>query len=322
MDNNIGLLLSKRSELNPHVEALVDHVSGRRYTFFELNARANRVATALSGRGLKKGDRVAILMMNGVEFVEAFFGLAKIGAVVVPVNWRLVPDELEFIVKNAGASVLIYGNDFADKVSELHCRGSNATDIRAWIEVGGPEQLNRFAEPYVELLATGDPELSHVGARDEDNLFIMYTSGTTGLPKGSVHSHGSFFWSVLTMAATADVRFKDRYAVVLPMFHVGALLPVVVNIYLGATVIMLRAFDPKTMWEIVEGERVTTTLAVPSMLNFMLLVPRFETYDQSSLRWILAGATPVPVTLIERYAAIGIEVHQVYGLTESGARVA
>ncbi len=318
METNIGLLLAKRAELNTHVEALVDHASGRRFTFSALDERANRIANALRALGVRKGDRVAILMMNGTEFVESFFGLAKIGAVVVPLNWRLVPDELEYIVKNAGATVLLYGSDFFDNVGELHRRGLDATDLNLWIEVGGGERRHGFSACYDALLEAASPTPVAIDAVDDDLLFIMYTSGTTGLPKGSVHSHESFLWSVMTFTITAELRFKDRYAIALPMFHVGALLPVVINVYRGATNVMLREFDPKVMWELIERERITATLAVPSMLNFMLLVPGFERYDYSSLRWIISGATPVPVTLIERYAAIGIEVHQAYGLTESG----
>jgi acyl-CoA synthetase (AMP-forming)/AMP-acid ligase II len=320
VDTNIGLLLAKRGALNTSVEALVDVAKGRRYTFGELDRRANRIAHVARARGIETGDRVALLMMNGVEYVESFFGLAKIGAVVVPLNWRLVPDELAYILANAGARMLVYGSEFAHNVAELHARGGGegGTEIRQWIEVGEAGARQPFAAHYeseVERASTAAPPL---GARDDDLLFIMYTSGTTGLPKGSMHSHESFLWAVITFAVTAELRFKDRYAIALPAFHVGALLPMVINVYRGITNVVLREFDPVVMWRVFEAERINATLAVPSMLNSMLQVPSFERYDYSSLRWVISGATPVPVTLIERYAAIGIEVHQAYGLTESG----
>ena len=116
---------------------------------------------------------------------------------------------------------------------------------------------------------------------------------------------------------TADVRFGDRYIIVLPLFHVGALTPATGNVHRGSTTILMRAFDPVRMFETIIEERVTTLLAVPAMLNFMLQVPGHERYDTSTLRWIMSGAAPVPVTLIEAYAKRGIEIHQVYGLTES-----
>lgn len=316
MDNNIGLFLSKRAMLNPTLEAVIDHASGRRFSFRELNARANRVAHAIGQRGVAKGDRVALLLMNGVEFVECFFALAKIGAVAVPVNWRLTADELSFILKDAGAQTLIYSNDFAEVVGDLHERGAAGTDIRQWIEVGPQDDRAPFAEAYEAMLADGSEVEPDIAARDDDLLFIMYTSGTTGLPKGAMHTHATVLWATITIKATADIRFADRYSIALPLFHVGALTPVIGNIHGGITSVLLRQFDPAAMWRIFAEERITTSLAVPAMLNFMLQVPTREEDDYSSLRWIMSGASPVPVALMERYRDLGIEIHQVYGLTE------
>ena len=304
--------------MSPDVEAVIDHASARRFTFRELNGRANRFAALASARGVKPGDRVALLLLNGVEYTEAFYGLAKIGAVVVPLNWRLVPDELSYILKNAGATMLIYSEAFQDVTSTLHAMGANGSDIEHWIEISPAPNRLPFAEHYDSLLdAASQEEPKHAGS-DDDLLFIMYTSGTTGLPKGVVHTHSTVAWSLFTIAATADTRYMDRYAIALPLFHVGALTPLLGNVYAGITSVLLQQFDPTVMWEVIERERITITLAVPAMLNFMLAVPAFKTTDYSSLRWIMSGATPVPVTLIERYAAINIEIHQVYGLTESG----
>ncbi|MBT6275002.1 MAG: long-chain-fatty-acid--CoA ligase [Chromatiales bacterium] len=318
MNNNIGGYLTKRAFLNPNLEAIYDYATQRRFNFAELNERANRVANVALDAGVKKGDRVALLLMNSVEFVESFFGLAKIGAVVVPLNWRLVPDELAYIVKDAGATVMVYGSEFADSVADLHERGEAATDIHHWYEVGVGGDCQSFAAHYETDMAKARADEVVIAAGDDDLVFIMYTSGTTGLPKGAMHSHATMTWALVTIGATADARFKDRYAIALPLFHVGALTPVIGNIYLGCTTVLMRQFDPRLMWKIIEQESISTTLAVPAMLNFMLQVPELQTADYSSLRWIMSGATPVPVTLIERYAELGIEIHQVYGLTECG----
>ncbi len=133
-----------------------------------------------------------------------------------------------------------------------------------------------------------------------------------------MRTHNTMTWAVITFANSTDVRFRDRYSIALPMFHVGALLPVIFTIYTGGTVVLLRQFDPKVMWEITEQERITSSLAVPAMLNFMLQVPGHEEYDTSNLRAIISGASPVPTNLIESYKDIGIEIHQAYGLTEAG----
>ncbi len=318
MRNNVGLYLGKRAHLNPDMEAAVEVATGRRLSYLDIDLRANKVANAFTGLGIGKGDRVAILMMNNIEYFESFLGLAKIGAVVVPLNWRLVADELSYILKDCGSTALIYGSDFAEVAGELHGRGSDGSDVQHWIEFceeGHDRDL--FATDYNELMGPASDAAPEINSGDDDDLFIMYTSGTTGLPKGALHTHNTVTWALITMGNTAEMRFRDRFAIALPMFHVGALLPVLLTIYIGGTCVLLRQFDPKLMWEVTEKEKLTVNLAVPAMLNFMLMVPEFEKYDFSALRWVMSGASPVPANLIETYKNIGIEIHQVYGLTEA-----
>ncbi|MCH8332313.1 o-succinylbenzoate--CoA ligase [Candidatus Sumerlaeota bacterium] len=317
MRNNIGLFLTKRAELSPNLEAYVDVAAERRFSFARLNARCNRTAHALHGLGVKKGDRVALLQMNSVEYVESFFAIAKLGAVAVPLNWRLVPEELAFMLKDSGASVLLFGREFADTVIDLHGRGREATDVKEWICVGASENQPGFAKEYDRLRAQASEEEPEIGAADDDELYIMYTSGTTGLPKGAVHTHSTAIWACLTINATADMRYGDRYLVALPLFHVGALTPITLNVYCGVTSVVMRSFDAARTWELIEEERITIMLAVPAMLNFMLQVPEKEKAANAQIRWCMCGAAPVPVTLIESYEKLGIEIHQIYGLTET-----
>jgi O-succinylbenzoate-CoA ligase len=317
MRNNVGLLLAKRAEMSPSLEAYVDVDSGERLSYPELNARANRTANALRDLGVKKGDRVALLLMNSREFVEAFFGLAKIGAIVVPLNWRLVADELSFILKDSGATVLLYGGEFANTVKSLHDGGAEATDIQHWIHVGDAETRDNFALAYDDVQAKGADAEPEIVADEDDLLYIMYTSGTTGLPKGAVHTHNTVIWACVTIGPTTDTRYRDRYLQALPLYHVGALTPMTAMVHSGVTIVMVRSFDPVRTWELIEEENITTMLAVPAMLNFMVQAPGFQTCECPQLRWIMSGAAPVPVTLIEKYAERGIDVHQVYGMTET-----
>lgn len=315
MRNNVGLFLSKRAFRDPNLEALVEPARGRRFTYRQFDDRSNRVANALLDLGVGFGDRVGVLLMNGVEFLETFFACGKIGAVCVPLNWRLVPDELEFILSDSGTSTLIFGSEFAAAAADLHGR---KTMVHRWIELnsGTPGERQPFALDYDGLLAAaGDAEPPIAGA-DDDLLFIMYTSGTTGLPKGVMHSHRTVTWGILTVNSTADLRYKDRYILALPFFHVGALNPALCLVHRGGTGIIMRAFDPNQAWELIEQESVTNMLAVPAMLNFMLQAGHGGR-SFSTLRWIMSGAAPVPVSLIHEYIALGIEIHQVYGLTES-----
>ncbi len=317
MKINIGAFLTKRALLSSQLDAFVDAESGTRYSFAALNERCNRTANALAGMGVQPGDRVALLLMNSVEFTESFFAIAKLGAVVVPVNWRLVADELEFILKNSGASVLLFDADFAQVVDELHARGER-TDIRRWVQISAPSTaVSPYAVAYADVQGAAATTEPAAGAGDDDMLYIMYTSGTTGLPKGAVHTHSTVLWALLTMNVVTDLRGGDRYLHLLPMFHVGALTPVTMCVYRGATSVVARSFDAVRTWQVIERERVTVMLAVPAMLNFMWQVPQRDSFDRSSLRWILSGAAPVPVSLIQQYAAVGIEIQQIYGLTES-----
>ncbi len=317
MRNNIGRFITKRAHLNPTTEAIVDISSGNRQTYTELNLRCNRVANALTDGGLAKGDRVATLLMNGPEFVETFFGAAKVGGVIVALNWRLVADELSFILNDAGANTMVFGSAFNEIVTELHSRGTDGTQVTRWIHVGDQNDCPDFADSFETLLAAAPDTEPDSDAGDDDLLFIMYTSGTTGLPKGAMHSHNTALWSVVTSNTTADTRYNDRYLICLPLFHVGALNPLLSITNLGGTAVIMSEFNPTKIWEVFGEERITVTLAVPAMLQFMLLTFDAAAHDISSLRWIMSGASPVPETLIRTYDEMGIEIHQVYGLTET-----
>ncbi len=242
MDNNIGWWLTKRAFLTPEREAYVDGDGGERLTFAELNARCNQTANAFLAAGVRKGERVGLLLMNSAEFVEAYFALAKIGAVVVPLNWRLVADELEFILKDSGTTRLVFDDDFVDAVADLHARGDK-TDISQWLQVTEGDAAY-FAEDYAAFRDAATDDEPAIVARDDDMLYIMYTSGTTGLPKGVVHTHNTCVWACITIAASTYYADGDRFLSPLPMFHVGALTPLTVGVYRGVTSVVMRAFDP------------------------------------------------------------------------------
>jgi len=312
---NIGNLLTRRAALNPEREAYIDSSSDQRLTFRELNDRSNQIANQLLDLGIKKGERVALALMNSAEFIESYIGIAKIGGVVVPLNWRLVADELEFIIKDSGTRTLIYGEEFLAVVTDLHSRGAK-TDITDWLQVGSPERVAEFAQDYQGFRDQGSAQEPVEAAHGDDLLYIMYTSGTTGLPKGVVHSHTTSFWALLTFAASCDLREADRYLAALPLFHVGSLIPITLNLYRGVTSIVMREFDPLKAWQLIAEEKITTSLLVPAMLNFMVQVP-LQDLNYESIRWIQSGASPLPVSLIQRYADLGIEIHQIYGLTET-----
>ncbi len=319
MQDNVGLILTKRASLSPDMEGFVDVETKRRFTFAGWNARSNRTANALRELGVGKGDRVALLLMNSVEYMETFFAIAKIGAVCVPLNWRLTPEELSFIIRDAGAGTLVFGDEFRPQVLDLMSRGSgeNGTNVTRWVHVGPEAERPDGSLSYLDLTTAASAGEPAIMGADDDLLYIMYTSGTTGLPKGAVHTHESALWACLTVMASVDSRYGDRYLVSLPLFHVGALTPATGNVHRGSTSVVLRGFDPVQVWQLIDQENIDVMLKVPAMLNFMLQTYDPERCKHERLRWCMSGAAPVPVSLIEAYEKLGIEIHQVYGLTET-----
>lgn len=311
---NIGQIVARRAKRTPHRESVVEADSGRRFTYAQTNARVNVLAHGLVAQGVKKGDRVAILLMNGAEFLETFFAVAKIGATLVPLNWRLTPDELEFILHDSGATLMVFGPEFAAPVGKIQSRGSK-TALTRYVQIGGTTQS--YAVDYTALIADQPEAEPDIAGTGDDLLYIMYTSGTTGLPKGVMHSHTTVFWALSNMTATNETGLEEVTLLSLPMFHVGALSPAVQGIYCQSKVVITRGFDPVKSWELIRDERCSNTLLVPAMLNAMLAVFDPKTHDASSMRSMVSGAAPVPVSMIEAYAALEITINQVYGMTET-----
>ena len=309
MSTNLGSTLAQRAALSPALEAYVDPVSGERWSYSQLNQLANRFAGLLQAHGLERGQRVAALLNNCVEFIALFYGAAKRGVVVVPLNTRLAAAELAFIISDCGASAVVHGPEFADTVAAIRANDEHPLAVAQWLEKGDSltDQLGQVTGEEPEVCSAGD-----------DNLFIMYTSGTTGLPKGVVHTHASITYSASSWATTIDVRYQDRLWLPLPMFHVAALTCLVMCTLRGITIVSQPGFDPAVAWEIIRDERVNIGGAVPAILNFMRQVPGFDTLASDHLRCFVTGAAPMPTALIDIYAAKGIQVIQGYALTETG----
>ncbi len=314
MKINIGNTLARRTWRMPNREALVETDSGRRFTYSQINTRTNKLANGLRSLGVKAGDRIGILLMNSAEFVETFFATAKIGATLVPLNWRLTPDELEFILKDSGTTTLVFGPEFAAQVADIQARGDK-TDLARFIQLGG--DIADFAEDFTALTAAQSGDEPDIAGGEDDLLFIMYTSGTTGLPKGVMHSHNTVFAAITNMMATNETGIDETTLLSLPLFHVGALTPAFQSIYSAARLVITRSFDPVKSWEIIRDEKITNTLLVPAMLQAMKAVFDPSTHDASSMRSMVSGAAPVPVSMIESFAEMGISINQVYGMTET-----
>jgi acyl-CoA synthetase (AMP-forming)/AMP-acid ligase II len=307
MKVNIGELLTKRALITPDREALV--CENIRVTFLEMNERANRLANAMKNLGVGHGDRVSMLAFNEPEYYDVLFGLGKIGAILVPINYRLAGPEMQFILSDCEPKVMVFGQEYAGIVDSIR----NDLPVKDYIAISNdpPE----WAISYKTLIDEVSEEEPEITGGDDDTLTILYTSGTTGRPKGAELTHLNFFWASVNGAATL-MGAGDTIMVALPLFHVGALGGVPMYIHRGLRTVLLKTLDPKRFLELIEEEKVTAFGSVPALLDFLKLVPNFEKYDWSSVKVILVYAAPVPVTLIKEYNEAGISVRQLYGMTE------
>ncbi len=307
MKINIGAFLAKRALISPDKEGLV--FEDVRLTFSELNARANRLAHTMQALGVGHGDRVGILALNGPEYWDMLFGLGKIGAILVPVNYRLAGPEMQFILSDCGAKVFVFGKEYTEIVDSF--RG----DIPAKDLIAISDTPPQWARSYKTMISeTSDDEPEIIGG-DDDTLTILYTSGTTGRPKGAMLTHFNYFIGSVTVVASCG-EMGDTALVGLPLFHIGGLGGVPMCVYLGQRLVLLKTFDARRFLELIQEEKVTGFGSVPALLTMLKAVPDFEKYDWSSVKIILVYAAPVPVTMLKEYAAAGIEVRQLYGMTE------
>lgn len=290
-----GDLLGERARLTPDKIALVEVRSGRRFTYAELNSRAAAMARWWRETGLQKGDRVGILSENRAEYVDAFFAAGKSGIVLVPLNTRLAAPELSAVIEDAGIRLLIYSPQF---------RGPG--------EALGGRDIEEFP-------AGSGAEFAPVRCGPEDLWCLLYTSGTTGRPKGVMAPHRMVIWNAYNTVASWQLRDNDIAPVFTPMYHAGGLAVFLTPmVAIGGTVVLHERFDASDVWRSIERERATLVFGVPTTFKMMHEAPEFAGADTSSVRWCISGGAPLPRYLIDAYQQRGLVFKQGYGLTEAG----
>jgi fatty-acyl-CoA synthase len=309
-------LLTKRANLTPDREALYDLTSGRRYTYAQLNQRANRAANFLCDEfGVQKGDRVSILAHNSIAYVDLLFGLGKIGAIFAPLNWRLTSRELKYIVNDCQPKVLIVGPEFVSVFKEMR----DEINVEHILTLEGAEVSN--AEPYegsLEQASASEPPRPVLEA--DDAYCILYTSGTTGRPKGAVLPHRQILWNAINTVISWGLNEKDVSPILTPMFHSGGLFVFLVPLfYAGGRIVMARSFDSDASLQLIVDERCTVILGVPTLFQVWMSSAKFAEIDFDHVHFFISGGAPCPPSLIKAWSeSKGVAMRQGYGLTEVG----
>ncbi len=280
-------------------------------TFGELDERTNRVANAMRAAGVGFGDRVAFIDKNGPEFFEVTYGLAKLGAVIVGVNWRLAPPEMQQIIDDADAGVVIVG---AESSGHIEAIADGLPKVHTIVSIGSHPQWPSY-EDWIGDCPTEDPG---VVTGPDDVAMQMYTSGTTGLPKGVMLTNGNFFSLLKGIGDQWRFTGDSVSLAVSPMFHIAGSGWAMVATYRGCPNVVMRDVDPNEILAAIEGHRITNVLLVPAVIQLLLGTPGVETTDFSSLRAIVYGASPISDDiLIKGLKTFGCEFIQVWGATET-----
>ena len=319
---HIGDYLGRREIYSPDKLAIVD--AGKdpelRLTYRQWNHRVNRLANWLRDKaGITKGDRVSILARDGIEHLDCIYACGKLGAIHTALNWRLHWREQVGILENTQPKVMFFSEDFRETAEQIEAatRGSD-TALDHYIHLEGEGMEGSLA--YTDVLQSSHEAPVTCETLDkEDTACLIFTGGTTGLPKGAMISHRQICWNVLN-TVIHDLTHDDIYLCVFPLFHAGGLFAYMSSqVIFGNTSVLTRQFDPEQVLDLIEREKVTVFAAVPTMYQIMTQAPNWDSADMSSLRFCTSGGAPLPVPLIEKYSSEkGVRFKQGFGMTEYG----
>ncbi|MFZ5645959.1 MAG: long-chain-fatty-acid--CoA ligase [Bacillota bacterium] len=312
---DLGGVLALNARRHPEKEAVI--YEGKRYSYKEYNAEANKMAHALIKMGIKKGDKVALMMQNSDRYCFAFFGALKAGAVVVPMNYRLAAPEAQYVADHSESSVMIFDPEYLPLVREVR---EKLPCVKHFIQAVNKVEAGDLLEwdKVVEGMPETDPD---VKVDESDDCEILYTSGTTGRPKGALFDHHRIIHVAFNSCVFMGINMKSRLLHVAPLFHSAQLnLFLVPGTYVGATHVVHKIFHPVNVLQTLHDERISFFFGVPTMYNFMLQVPNLEGYDLSSVKTYGYGAAPMAPELVkgcmQRFKTD--QFFNLCGLTEAG----
>jgi fatty-acyl-CoA synthase len=291
-------LLSERARVTPDKLALVSVETGQRLTYAQLDTRIEKAAATLRTL-IEPGDRFGLLDLNSIEFIELFFAAGRAGAIVVPLSTRATAHELGVIARDCEMKALFFGPELAELAEEL-----------------SPVVASRFSVTHrVEAQTTGHRPTT----TSEQTYCLLYTSGTTGKPKGVMIPKRQLYWNGYNTAINWDLRDDDVSPVFTPLYHAGGIAAFLIPIFCaGGTVVVHKTFSTAEVWRTIERERCTVVLGVPTIWKLLMDVPEYATADLSHVRWFISGGAPLPQFVIDAYHKRGVVFKQGYGMTEVG----
>jgi len=314
MELNVGNLLNKWTAYSPNKVAII--YEEREITYKELNDRVNRTSNWLLAKGIKNGDRISVLLYNSLEFIELFFAASRIGAIFCPMSFRLTPQEIEYQLNDSGSKLLVFDKELTENVGAI--RSNVCLEENAYYCVGiqTPVWAIGYRKAVNESSIIEPKPLKPI---DWENVqIIMYTSGTTGNPKGAMLSHRKTFFNTLNAFFYHELRFEDIFLSPYPLFHsAGLLIYTLPSLSRGATVVLRRNYTPEQMLKDIEKYRVTTFGAVTTVLKRILDSGMLDNYETSSIRIFGGGGEKTSIDLIEKLAEKGLYLQQRFGQTET-----
>ncbi len=311
---HIADLLGTRANLTPNRTALIELAGNHHYTYTDLNTRANRAAHFLTAQGIRKGNRVCLLAHNSVIYVDLLFACAKLGAIFAPLNWRLTAHELSYIVADCEPAVFLCGAEFIETLEALR-PALNGVRFVSLEGANIPDGL-RY-EDELENASTTEP--THP-ALDDDPLCLLYTSGTTGRPKGAIIPRRQVLWNCINTVISWGLSEADISPILTPMFHAGGLFVFLTPLlYAGGRIVLARTFETEESLRAIEQQACTVILGVPTLFQKWLDSPYFAQANLSHVRFFINGGAPMALPLVQAWrAATQVALRQGYGLTEVG----
>ncbi|MBM4309091.1 MAG: long-chain fatty acid--CoA ligase, partial [Deltaproteobacteria bacterium] len=310
---DVGQVLTLTAHKFPNRIALI--CEGERMTYREFNDRVNRLANGLLCLGFKKGEKAAVLLFNSIPLVEIFFASAKTGGVFTPINFRFTAEEVFYILDHSDARFFIYGEEFSELVEKIRPR---LKKVEFYFSIGG--SASSSAMDYETVLKESLPQEPKIFLSEEDECQLMYTSGTTGKPKGALLTHGNLLWNLFNTVLGREEKEGETSIVIGPLYHTAALNNhFLTRVAMAGTSILIKHFDPERVMEIIEKEKVTVISGAPAVYHLLLSLPERQ-YKTGSITKCTTGASILPNETKERLVKLFPNlsgIYDVYGCTEA-----